>query len=266
MRTGFSAPVGTQSVDFTVGLIEIYREEPCRVAPNAIWKTLARIPNGYSHIQSNDHIENLQFWTDTELLIYWDRTGKFNIQSDLNQFNTIILHDLYLEELDKQIYPHLDPYFRLYFPTTTKIESVNTDYQIELVQFDQEWEKILRILRASYPNWSFDRQRIEQWRSHPTYDPELWIWVIDPLTSEKIALGIAEYYTEIKEGSLEWIQVHPDHQKKGVGKIIVMSLVQKLLEKADIITVSGQADQPHLQQFYEDCGFTGNEIWWVARR
>ena len=79
-----------------------------------------------------------------------------------------------------------------------------------------------------------------------------------------VALGIADFDAEIKEGSLEWIQVLPGKRRMGLGKMIVNELLSRLKGKADFATVSGQIDNAtNPEMLYRKCGFTGNDIWYV---
>jgi ribosomal protein S18 acetylase RimI-like enzyme len=79
------------------------------------------------------------------------------------------------------------------------------------------------------------------------------------------ALGIADFDAEIKEGSLEWIQVLPSKRGLGLGKMLVNELLQRLKSKADFVTVSGRVDNPaNPQALYRKCGFTGDDIWYVV--
>lgn len=41
----------------------------------------------------------------------------------------------------------------------------------------------------------------------------------------RTALGIANFDSELKEGSLEWIQVMPNDRGSGIGQVIVNELL-----------------------------------------
>lgn len=80
-----------------------------------------------------------------------------------------------------------------------------------------------------------------------------------------IASGIAEYDYEIKEGILEWIQVLPQYQHQGYGKIIVCELLNRLKSVcASFVAVSGLVDnETNPEKLYRSCGFTGNDIVYI---
>ncbi len=98
------------------------------------------------------------------------------------------------------------------------------------------------------------------------FDNDLWIFVINKDTTQPVALGIADFDADIREGSLEWIQVLPTNRGTGLGKLVVNELLLRLKTKADFVTVSGQIDNGSKpEMLYRKCGFTGNDVWYVIR-
>lgn len=81
------------------------------------------------------------------------------------------------------------------------------------------------------------------------------------------ALGIAELDPTVPEGALEWIQVLPEYQGRGFGKILVLELLNRIKGKAKFTTVSGEVDnETNPERLYRSCGFVGNDTWWLLRR
>jgi len=79
-------------------------------------------------------------------------------------------------------------------------------------------------------------------------------------------LGIAEIYKTIPEASLEWVQVAPEYHGKGLGKLIVYELLDRVNERVEFVTVGGEYDSENNPKgFYESCGFKGDDIWYVLR-
>ena len=92
------------------------------------------------------------------------------------------------------------------------------------------------------------------------------MFICDADTSLPVALGIADFDSDIAEGSLEWIQVLPESRGHGLGQKIVLELLSRLKDKADFITVSGEADNPtNPEALYKKCGFSGDDIWYVIK-
>ena len=120
------------------------------------------------------------------------------------------------------------------------------------------------MLTLCYPGWSFSEERILGWKDHPVYDSKGWIWIIDNQSSKPAALGIAEFDKTIPEMSLEWIQVHPEYQAKGLGKNLVLELLNRYTELALFTTASGESNNPtNPEGLYRRCGFEGDDVWWV---
>jgi len=106
---------------------------------------------------------------------------------------------------------------------------------------------------------------IEQWILRSVFDEDLWVKIT--LNGKIIASGIAEFDFETKEGVLEWIQVLPEYQRKGYGKLIVNALINRLSKIADFITVSGRLENgSNPIKLYTECGFYGNDIWYICTK
>ena len=89
---------------------------------------------------------------------------------------------------------------------------------------------------------------------------------MDQTTKNPVALGIAEIDAQIREGSLEWIQVLPAYRGMGIGKSLVQELLFRLEKRANFTTVAGEVgNSTHPEALYRACGFEGNDIWWVFR-
>ena len=127
-----------------------------------------------------------------------------------------------------------------------------------------EADTIAALIRACYPGSRMTAEEVQSWVSHPVYDPALWVWVREVATGQPVGLGIAEVDPNVPEASLEWIQVHPDAQGKGLGKAIVAELLRRVAGRVAFTTVSGQVDNlTRPERLYRRCGFTGSDIWWL---
>ena len=133
------------------------------------------------------------------------------------------------------------------------------DYQIEIVKAS-ETQEVMTFINNSYEFISVTEQEVLNWRTHDVFDESLWIWIKED--QEVLALGIAEYDQEIKEGALEWIQVHEKARGKGIGQILVNELMSRM-EQAEFVTVSGEIDNnTEPEKLYRKCGFKGDQIWY----
>lgn len=71
-------------------------------------------------------------------------------------------------------------------------------------------------------------QELGRLREHFTYDPALWIALEDMATGKLAATGIAGLDPEVREGTLEWIQVSSAYRHRGLGKYVVCELLRRM--------------------------------------
>ena len=98
-----------------------------------------------------------------------------------------------------------------------------------------------------------------------TYWPDLWILARDS-AGAKMGSGIALLEEETGAGSLEWIQVLQRHRRCGVGRTVVLELVNRIKGRTDYVTVLGRVDSPGAERLYRSCGFPGKDVWYILRR
>ena len=96
----------------------------------------------------------------------------------------------------------------------------------------------------------------------PVFDSDLWVKIEED--GQIVASGIACFDPLAKEGTLEWIQVLPEHRHKGHGRSIVSSLLERLSTKASFVTVSGRLENAtDPERLYRTTGFQGDDVWHV---
>lgn len=181
--------------------------------------------------------------------------------------NMKVIHEKYFEDSDLEEYRDTT-YFRL-IHHLKKIEAVElkSDYEVKTVEISSEVDDIVHIINNSYEDIKVNKIQVEGWSKESVYDEKLWVFILDKLSKKPIALGIADFDQEMKEGSLEWIQVLPDYRGQGIGQVLVNELLIRLREKAAFVTVSGQSDnETKPEKLYRKCGFEGNDIWHVMRK
>jgi ribosomal protein S18 acetylase RimI-like enzyme len=250
----------------TNALIAAYCNNPCEVLPNALWKTLAVLSTyktAYS-IQDSE-VVSLKIWNEEELLLYWTKnrylftiSGKY-----LNKVAFMIIHQDYLGHVPRERFSSQKPYFRLIHKGFIPAAAVPPGYHITEVDVDREAGRVSRFLAQCYLHLRPSAETVKPWAAHPVFDETLWIWVLHQDTP--VGLGIAERDTTIHEGSLEWIQVLPAYRGRGIGRCIVVELLKRLQQHVVFTTVSGEYTQT-LKRFYESCGFSGKDMWWILTK
>lgn len=249
-------------------LIDLYRSHPCRTLPNAWWKTGQNMPNLQTQVEEDGQgqLRALALWEDERVLALWCREpADFALlPANLAQAAMILSHADTVDCLAEIPFSRREAYFRLVHEGTPPEATCPPQYHYANADPNKEADAIAALIRACYPGSEMTAEEVQSWASHPVYDPALWVWVRDTVTNQPIGLGIAEVDPDIPEASLEWIQVHPDAQGKGLGKAIVAELLRRVAGQVAFTTVSGQVDNlTRPERLYRRCGFTGSDLWWL---
>lgn len=256
---------------FKEAIASVYVENPCGTQPNALWKTLGQIGNFHSeYVIENDEVKSLRLWNDTMLHTYWHRNSKC-IELDakyLNSLKVAILHETQLSRDLRDKFSTIKPYFRLMHGCKDVMDiDIPWGYYLRNVDFNRELQLVSDLICSCYRDIKPSVEEVLNWTRHPVFNKDLWIWIIDKNTEKPVALGIAELDMNIKEGSLEWIQVLPEHQGKRLGKVLVTELLNRMKPYADFTTVSGETDnRTNPERLYRSCGFYGDDVWYVLSR
>ncbi|MBR6027586.1 MAG: GNAT family N-acetyltransferase [Clostridia bacterium] len=127
-------------------------------------------------------------------------------------------------------------------------------------------EAFAQHINACYEQEGVTAAGLLAYREHPVYRPGLWIAAAEEPTGALAATGIAELDGRVGEGILEWIQVSPEHRRKGLGRWLVCELLRRLQGQARFVTVSGRLDSPSSPcALYRSCGFEGAVVWHVVQ-
>jgi len=181
--------------------------------------------------------------------------------------NVVIAHKSDLAMHDTNFNGQVTTYFRLLNRLDTQNHfPLPNGFNFRQVSLPDDAATLADIINRSYNSYSHTADSIMRWTNHPVFDPSLWLFVIDDLTNNPAAAGLADFDNTITEGSLEWIQVLPEYRGRGLGQAIVCELVNRLKHgnKAAFVTVSGECDnKTNPEALYRKCGFTGDDIWYV---
>jgi GNAT superfamily N-acetyltransferase len=256
---------------FRQALIAAYQENPCQVLPNALWKSILWDEQFETHfsVEAGEVTQLIAFGPD-RLMLYWDQDRR-SVRLPLDQqasWQFTLLHKDFEGVLNLEDFSHCELYFRLIH----RMEAIPADtlpQGFSFVKADPQAEarEIADLISNCYGNIRLTPETVQGWQQHPVFDPQLWVWITDEAQNAPAALGIAEFYPMIDEGSLEWIQVLPDYRGRGLGQQLVFELLNRLKGRATFTTVAGQVDNPtHPERLYRRCGFEGDDLWWVLRR
>jgi len=272
---------------FRDALLAAYRERPCQVLPNALWKTLAEIPNytctfavdnGHTldchsprlthNAQRAPRVTHLQMLRDDALLLYWNRERR---PPDFSatmwaSMNFALLHADFATATPAAA--SREAYFRLRHNLDTVPNVVlPPGYRFTSAGIAREATAIAGFIAQCYDNVAPDAGAVRTWSRRPVHDPRLAFWIVDTTQDRPAALALSDFDAHVPEVSLEWIQVHPDYRRRGLGTALVQETLSRARGRAAFATVSGQIHNPtNPQGLYRRCGFHGDDVWYVLRR
>lgn len=156
------------------------------------------------------------------------------------------------------------PYFRLYHDLeAVPFSPVPAPYRLEAAG-EEHCPAIAELIRLCY-GWDTPAEEVLSWRDAAVFRPELWLLVRDG-GGALAGAAMGEFDPEVGEGTLEWVQVHPEHRRRGLGAALTAALLERLSDMADFATVSGEVMNPTAPEaLYRRCGFTGEDVWHVLK-
>ncbi len=245
-----------------------YLQNPCRVLPNALWKSLD--PAGQFQVECErvqGQVKAVRAWKESALLVFWEQAPTGWLDSHLERFRFALLHQADLDFVPADRFPQRMAYFRLItFNTAETAAKPVPGFRLERVDPSNQLASVAELIGRCYETIHPSEETVRGWTHHRVFDPELWVWARDEHTGQPAALGIAEADSQIGEGSLEWIQVLPEYRGRGLGRLLVQELLSRLGSRAVFVTVSGEVDNTtNPEALYRACGFTGKDEWWALR-
>ncbi len=255
-----------------------YRECPCAVLPNALWKTLEGLRRMVDPVllsgvdAATGAVHVLHARDDERLIVHWgrsappplpDRAWSAGCRLALVHERHILSGHFPLEGVTST-----SRYFRLVHQgaAAARIEAP-TGLAFRDVKGRQEVAEVAALINRCYAGMALTPKTVGAWLDHPTAALDLWVWLVERSTEIPVGLGIAELDPVVAEASLEWVQVLPGYRRRGVGTALVSELLGRVAERVAFTTVSGELDNlTNPEALYRRCGFTGDDVWWVLRR
>ena len=159
-----------------------------------------------------------------------------------------------------------EPYFRLIHRLKPAAAPESGAFSVRTAGED-DIPLIADMICRSYRDIGVSEDQLKTMRASSVFDGELWVIAYDNVKGLPAACGIAELDRETGEASLEWIQTLPESRRMGAGRLVVLTLLSRLIGKAGFVTVSGRANDPlEPKMLYRNCGFEGEDVWHVLRR
>ena len=256
--------------DITV-LLNIYIANPCQVLPNAFWKTARVMEHADLFIErnSNGELKSLAIHENSRLLAYWcTKSGEiFSQQLDFQKIQLALMHDDSYQRLQNLNFSNKTAYFRIIHDGKPPNDVCPEGFHYQVVNPGEDLPIVASFINRCYENISVNEKIVKSWLDHPVYDPKLWVWIKESSTDQFAALGIAEIDHQVPEASSEWIQVHPNFHRRGLGRALVAELLRRVSPMVDFTSVSGEMNNPsNPETLYRQMGFKGSDVWWLLKK
>lgn len=150
-------------------------------------------------------------------------------------------------------------YFRLRHDLKGISSKRNRDVRVRQAD-PEDYDAMVRIIRQAYPGIRFDTGDLLSMTQTRVYAPALWL--VAEMEGRIAGCLIGDMDREIREGILEWVQVLPEFQRRGVGRALVTEALCRM--DADFATVSGHTVSA--EGLYRGCGFYGDDRWHILRK
>lgn len=132
------------------------------------------------------------------------------------------------------------------------------------VVYEASTEEFASHINQCYEEEHIEASELEEYKKHKVYNSNLWIALKDTSSNKIVATIIGEVDDQIKEGTIEWVQVSKEYRRKGLGTYLINSLLEKMRDKAHFVTVSGRIDNSsNPLKLYMSCGFENPVIWHI---
>jgi GNAT superfamily N-acetyltransferase len=161
-----------------------------------------------------------------------------------------------------------DPFFKLLHDLSGICEpTFPCGYTLSEAAMPGDAAALAALLTVCYEDSAFTAENVISFTHSPAYAPALWLLIFDQ-TGALCGAGLGDYDENVREGTLEWIQVLPAYRGKGLGKAVVNELLVRLCAcGARFATVSGRINNStNPEVLYRACGFTGNDVWHVMTK
>lgn len=258
----FKTGVKIDGEAFVNEIQKLYVKNPCQVSCIAFWKIERICLESETYRITDDGHTYLYAIRDQRLEFYWsDDKDRFVLPKDrLQALELLVLHEDFYRLIAKDLegYKVVKSHPLIYDLAFGQGSIHCEDFYVTDFDFDkeQDFAAAAELLNRCYKDANHDADEIAGWRRQPVFDDTLWIWARKKGSNERVGLGISTYQESIKETYLDWIQVLPIYQRKGIGKMLVGETTNRAIDKSDIIRVTGMVDG-----FYEKCGFERTDSW-----
>ena len=136
---------------------------------------------------------------------------------------------------------------------------------LNYVEIQLEYANLAELINLSYLHLgiSVSEKDVSEWTESIVYRSDLWTGVY--FEGKLIGAVISDFDSDIKEGIVEWVQILPDHRRRGLALCALCENLKMMQNSASFATVSceiGNITNP--ERLYRKAGFHGNDIWHIV--
>lgn len=246
---------------FPEALQAIYLQNPCQVLSHPLWKSLTKLDDFQTAFGADTAgINRLEAWDAASLYIYWRRENRQSsllMRRRLEMVQVALVHQDFLDPDTVAGFKTWKSYYRLLYRPQPKSILPTLPAGLHFAEASLDADAVGRFLG--------DTDRVDEWRRHPTLAPGLWVWAMAGETP--VGLVIGELDSNLREATVEWVQVTSAYQRQGVGRALVAELLRRLGTRAEFVTVAGEVEnRDNPGAFFRRCGFSGQDVWWLLGR
>lgn len=252
---------------FIAQVKQLYLNNPGAIANIVYHKLEGFLQESETHQLDEDGSRCLFAVRNNQLIFYWaSQLERFMLPTGLLRYlDFLVLHaDYYRLIADALTAFAIDEGYPLFYDHTFRQPSLERGrYYLDDFDFGAEADYAAagEIITATASGYALTAERVRGWTRKKAFDPMLWLLVRERQSGQPVGVGITNYFAPMREADLDWFFVHPDHQSKGIGRMLIAQTIRRCQPKSDIIRLGGIADG-----FYQKCGFQRGEKWIVAQK
>ena len=263
----------TPIADFRSALIAAYRDYPAQVLAHPLWAVLPQI----DHFQTSYQVDaagvsRLEAWDDESVYILWrraERRPSLLVRRRLAFVQVAMMHQDFLDPDTVAGFTTRRPYFRLTHRPGDPLEAATLPAGLRFAPVNplHEAEAAAALIArcAGEDEEPPDAAAIRAWADAPTYSPDLWLWLVDEASGERVGLGIGDFDAALAEAALPPVRLLPGYPEEA-GRALVVELLRRTDARAPFTTLSAPLPFPERLTpgaFYKTCGFSGDDVWWL---
>lgn len=245
-------------------LLSLYLEDPGRHSSHPWYCIHEWTKKQYLSIRLKEDLPyHIYIYGGYRIFYYWNRDEIFRIETTmLKDIDQIMLNEIYLNECLEEEFDVEESFYRLSIYSMDYQTNERTDhYEFKTINLNNDRSRHINLLSTIF---TIKEQELEDYFNTPAIKDGLSVMMVDPIKNRPVALGLGSYDPIVSEGVIEYIEILPQYQNKGVEEIIVQELTDRLAKRSYFITTS--VKEKSLLKAYLDMSYTIGGKWFLLKR